>query len=31
LERASDNWRVTARARGLLPGSGEIGDRGALI
>ena len=30
LERAGDFWRVGARARGMLPGSGEIGEREAL-
>jgi 3',5'-cyclic AMP phosphodiesterase CpdA len=31
LERAGANWRVTARARGLLPDSGGIGEREAPI
>jgi len=31
LERAGDNWRVTVRARGALPGSGAIGEREAPI
>ncbi len=29
LERAGDFWRVGARARGMLPGSAEIGEREA--
>ena len=30
LMRTGENWRVEARARGLLPGSGAIGEREAL-
>ena len=31
LERVGEIWRVTARARGLSPGSAEIGEREALV
>jgi hypothetical protein len=30
IERAGLHWRVSARARGMLPDSGEIGEREAL-
>ena len=31
VERAGEHWRISARARGMMPGGGEIGEREALV